>query len=457
MNARIGRLFLFLALPLAGFLATSSGGRAEGPNQDEAALKKAAERANNARVNLDLARNDLEDEYRRLESAFGSLREDGGTRFVNHLQERVAALYPRLMSYYRELETVAAEHNKNVTKRRVTQSVELLINEDFKAKPPCDPGLSLGLKTSLAGHLAQAIMRGAEGPRQSSEKAMADSLNLKEPFHIVWNNSIYATNPIAQAYATAYDAYIAAGAELQRLRTPGAFLPGGKKVRPGMVYIEGGTYQVGPNTGFERKKRKVTVRPYLIDRYEVTNNAFRVFFETLPADERIKRLPHGWELDDNGQPVIPPDQGEHPVAGVTWVDAKEYAEFVGKRLPTEEEWEIAAGGRDQRLYPWGAPYDPKRCNGHDAKVEGTVAVGSIEKGATPEGCADFAGNVSEWTASGEDGQHVQKLKTGLTTVVIRGGSFLDRASRLTVQSRWIAPGLRTRESFIGFRCVATPE
>jgi formylglycine-generating enzyme required for sulfatase activity len=204
----------------------------------------------------------------------------------------------------------------------------------------------------------------------------------------------------------------------------------------------------------------IQVHPFFIDETEVTNAQFRKFLDATgyEPEEPANFLKH-WP---DGE--MPSELADHPVVYVDLGDARAYARWAGKRLPTEEQWHLAAQGTDGRKWPWGqeAP-SPERVN---MTGKHTMPVRSCSAGRSPYGCYHMSGNVYEWTESCRNDRHTR-------FVMIRGGSYFDAKADPATSSHWYTdggprpcdhhakfilmyPGL-DRCSTIGFRCVRDAE
>lgn len=199
-----------------------------------------------------------------------------------------------------------------------------------------------------------------------------------------------------------------------------------------------------------RSIEEMYVPAFYIDITEVTNAQFKLFLDQSGYSPKWPRnfLKH-WKKGK-----YPQEKGNHPVVWVSLEDAKAYAEWAGKRLPTEAEWQKAAQGTDSRDWPWGNLFDPD-CANTDSK--GTRPVGSYPKGASPYGCMDMTGNVWEWTDSFQsDGSHYYAWIRGGSYFFAKGSHWYMQGGPVTVYQRakflMMTPALN-RCATIGFRCV----
>ncbi len=165
----------------------------------------------------------------------------------------------------------------------------------------------------------------------------------------------------------------------------------------GMVYVPGGEFLMGRDDGpvFERPAHKVTLKPFFIDTHEVMNEEFKACW--LAGACRPVVMPYGWTWDGK-VPTFPAGAARNPVTGVFEQDAEAYAKWVGKRVPSEAEWEFAARGTDGRRYPWGNEWMGAIANA-DGASHSLSKVGFYSSGVSPFGAIDMSGNASEWTST----------------------------------------------------------
>ena len=209
----------------------------------------------------------------------------------------------------------------------------------------------------------------------------------------------------------------------------------------------------------ENPLHKVYLDEFWIDCYEVTNRLYKRFVDEIgypfPHVDADWAAPYNWE---NGS--FPPGRADHPVVLVSWEDAVAYAEWAGKRLPTESEWEKAArGGLVKKQYPWGDHIDETYANYFTSILskKEMKPIGSLLPNSF--GMYDIAGNVWEWCADwyGKTSYRTSPYKNpqgpeeGLYRV-FRGGSWINSKEFLRCSER--ARNIPTHRShIIGFRCA----
>jgi formylglycine-generating enzyme required for sulfatase activity len=202
---------------------------------------------------------------------------------------------------------------------------------------------------------------------------------------------------------------------------------------------------------------KLHINSFWIDTYPVTNADFKAFLDAThyrPADD------HNFLRDWTGQ-TYPMRWANKPVTWVSLEDARAYAQWAGKRLPHEWEWQYAAQGIDGRNYPWGNDWNteavPQPDHGRD--VQPASDVDAHPHGGSPFGVMDMVGNVWQWTDEYTD-DHTR-------AAVVRGGShyqprgsrwYFPQAYKLSEHGKYLlmAPSI-DRSATIGFRCAADAE
>lgn len=232
-----------------------------------------------------------------------------------------------------------------------------------------------------------------------------------------------------------------------------------------MIIIDGDSYYRGSQDGNrdEMPRHKIRLSNFAIDIHPVTNEQFVRFLEVMGGEKDsnhndIIRLRDSRIKRSAGKLSIESGYAKHPVVGVTWYGAIAYSKWIGKRLPTEAEWEIAArGGREVYLYPTGADIEKSQANFFSAD---TTAVMSYAPNGY--GLYDMAGNVYEWChdwygynyyeSSVQEPNQPQGPPQGVYRV-LRGGCWKSLKEDLRCSRRHRNnPG--TVNSTYGFRCAA---
>jgi formylglycine-generating enzyme required for sulfatase activity len=249
-----------------------------------------------------------------------------------------------------------------------------------------------------------------------------------------------------------------------------------------MALVPAGTFTMGSDKLGEMDERpahQVTLGAFYLDLTEVTNQAYRKCVEATTCKPHYEKSALLNKVGDDKKFRNP----LQPISAISWDDAHAYCQFVGKRLPTEAEWEHASRSDDGRLYPWGNDSPTQEHGVFRASV--TQNVGSKPKGKGPYGHLDLAGNVWEWVddlydpyayrrpgaAQGKAGTCEEIMKTqnllrrnnmqGFTGSnpiptecehILRGGAFNYHAKGLRSSNRVHHPG-SFRLVMSGFRCA----
>ena len=247
-----------------------------------------------------------------------------------------------------------------------------------------------------------------------------------------------------------------------------------------------------PKGEYNLNQRTVTIKPFEIGKFPVTNS----WFEEFVKADGYKNSEY-WSKE--GQKWLGKSGAEHPalwndrmwkcqnspVVGVTWYEAHAFTRWLSAmdkdytyRLPNENEWETVAAGTEGREYPWGDKWDKNRCNNGEIEINKISPVGIFIYGKTPEGVFDMSGNVWEWTTSDYHSKNtlkdyafdeeMQKLldekkfedyikflgEKNRELPVLRGGSWYSSSNhcRCAYRNHY---GPDSRLNLIGFRCART--
>ncbi|MCW6049723.1 SUMF1/EgtB/PvdO family nonheme iron enzyme [Lyngbya sp. CCAP 1446/10] len=241
------------------------------------------------------------------------------------------------------------------------------------------------------------------------------------------------------------------------------------------IAIPGGEFYMGSDAAEaldnERSRHLCYLEAYAIDRYPVTCGQYRDFMTSGGYQNHDWWSAEGWEWQKVHLVDRPlywsenPAFSNHPVCGVSWYEAEAYCNFIGKRLPSEAEWEKAASwdatNQTKLTYPWGETRPNASLCNHGNHLANTSPVDTFPEGASAIGCCDMLGNVWEWTASTFDAypefesypyKGYSELYFDGEHRVLKGGSWatFPQAMRSTFRN-WYYPGVR--QIIAGFRCA----
>lgn len=249
-----------------------------------------------------------------------------------------------------------------------------------------------------------------------------------------------------------------------------------------MIEIPEGEFWMGNNEVVDSKNldsdkpyHLVMLSKYKIDKYEVTAGEYLKCVEAGVCNNDNEDEPHFSCFYDDISNLMNTKKEKHPINFVSWYGANAYCKWVGKRLPTEAEWEKAARGTEGFKYPWGN--DPEvDCDyaiiTHSENIDmygdygcgkrSTWVVGSKKKGVSQYGVYDMIGNVAEWVDDWYEAFYYKhsplndpKGPEKGSFKILRGFSYMSIAGNYDINTYYRSPSYPNDDyrSFFGFRCA----
>ncbi len=366
--------------------------------------------------------------------------------------EAAVALLEQLVTTYKN--TPAAGEAREALERPARNLPLFLDRPTVEAEAPPPPA-----PTPPPEPPAVVIARTPNAPAQGEEEAqLTPPVNPAEP--IVSPPSVAATATVAaiadeppeRTLPTGFSARPEAGVD------PSGWplvIVGDRDGAP-MVFVPGGVFTLGDDRDqqFAAPAHKVRLSAYYIDQHEVTARQFHLF---LSETNHRGRPPGNWPPISDAERAVAESL---PMVMVNVDDAMAYAEWAGKHLPTEAQWEAAARSSDGRVYPWGNT----RANYAKTRVPRRIEpVMSYPEDRSPYGAFDLAGNAQEWTADLFDPSYYRSIagritddptgarpRAGRSDQVVKGGKSEAAAAREPVSPE-------KRISYVGFRCALQVE
>ena len=284
------------------------------------------------------------------------------------------------------------------------------------------PRMVRTVRPNVPLHIEQALLAGlakVPGDRPPSAKAFVDSLSPPT-----------TERPIARRRRwprlAAGAVVLAAGVLTVLLLTRSKRPPGARPA--GMVHVPADSYPVGGGRG--RPRHIVALDSFYLDSTEVTVAEYQRYLDSTATAAPWRQSP-------------PPTW---PATGILWSEAQRFCRWRGARLPTEDEWEAAARGKQGARYPWGDRWDRGRANA-GSMTDTLQPVGAFPLGRSPVGAEDMVGNAWEWTAADTI------TPSGQVRHVIKGGAFNTQPENAAATFRSALPDDRGLLWNTGFRCA----